>query len=312
MPDQEAPAPALRTRRAVRFTFELTIPALADPAFVWLPRPVSDAWQRELGSVLPGGLAVAEGTDAATQNRTVRLSLPPSAEERRLEVSFDVERTLRREPAPPEEPFATPPATDPALARYLAPTSKVPLSGAIVDEARALAKVGDPPLLVARRAFEHLLATYGYDAGGCTPERFDTLGNLAAACDLKSGTCTELHGLFVSCLRVLGVPARFNFGFNLPREAREGRVKGYHCWALVALPGGAWLPVDVSEAWKRPELKSFFFGGLDADRVAFTFDRDVTLSPPQEGGPLDKFIFPYAEARGAALPIGLGFRFAEL
>ena len=46
------------------------------------------------------------------------------------------------------------------------------------------------------------------------------------------------------------------------------------------------------------------FGGLVLERaaVAVSRGRDLTLSPPQKAGPLNYFIYPYAEADGKTVP----------
>jgi len=42
-------------------------------------------------------------------------------------------------------------------------------------------------------------------------------------------------------------------------------------------------------------------GAIDADRVMFTYGRDIRLSPEQKGGPQNYFIYPYAESNGQAI-----------
>jgi hypothetical protein len=59
--------------------------------------------------------------------------------------------------------------------------------------------------------------------------------------------------------------------------------------------------VDASEAWKHPPRHDYYFGNLDADRVAFTMGRDLTLSPPQEGGPVNFRIYPLVQVDGRRL-----------
>ena len=59
-----------------------------------------------------------------------------------------------------------------------------------------------------------------------------------------------------------------------------------------------WIPVDISEAWKAKEKRDYFFGSLDANRVRFSTGRDITLSPKQNGPPLNYFVYPYIEIDG--------------
>jgi transglutaminase-like putative cysteine protease len=82
--------------------------------------------------------------------------------------------------------------------------------------------------------------------------------------------------------------------------AKSGTIPGYHCWAEF-YSGGEWVPVDASEAWKHPDRHDYYFGHLDADRVAFTSGRDLVLEPPQQGEPLNYLIYPYVEIDGAAV-----------
>ena len=58
------------------------------------------------------------------------------------------------------------------------------------------------------------------------------------------------------------------------------------------------MPVDASEASKHPDRHDYYFGHLDAARVAFTMGRDLVLKPPQNGEPLNYLIYPYAELDG--------------
>jgi len=94
------------------------------------------------------------------------------------------------------------------------------------------------------------------------------------------------------------IPARYEMGFSIPTDKHSGEVAGYHCWTDFYLKGTGWVPVDISEAWKHPEKHDYFFGAHDVNRVQFTMGRDITLSPPQQGQPLNYFVFPYVEVDG--------------
>jgi transglutaminase-like putative cysteine protease len=123
-------------------------------------------------------------------------------------------------------------------------------------------------------------------------------GDAVWACTSKRGNCTDFHSLFIGMMRSSGIPARFEIGFPLPDGKTEGDIGGYHCWAEFYLAGIGWVPVDASEAWKKPAKRDFFFGAHDTNRVFFTYGRDIRLSPDQKGDPLNYFIYPYAETNG--------------
>ena len=48
--------------------------------------------------------------------------------------------------------------------------------------------------------------------------------------------------------------------------------------------------MDASEASKHPDRHDYYFGHLDAARVAFTMGRDLVLKPRQNGEPLNYLI----------------------
>jgi len=127
-------------------------------------------------------------------------------------------------------------------------------------------------------------------------------GDVSWVCDSGYGNCTDFHSLFISLARASGIPARFEIGFPLPNDRHEGAVAGYHCWAYFYLEENGWVPVDISEADKHPEKKDYFFTNLNADRVAFSTGRDITLVPPAHAGPLNFFIYPHVEFDGK--PVG--------
>jgi len=97
-------------------------------------------------------------------------------------------------------------------------------------------------------------------------------------------------------LRSQGIPARFLIGFPIP-DADEGAIPGYHCWAEFHDEKRGWLPIDASEA-KKKGMADAYFGTIPNDRIEFTAGRDIVLSPPQRGEPLNYFVYPYAEAEG--------------
>jgi transglutaminase-like putative cysteine protease len=139
-------------------------------------------------------------------------------------------------------------------------------------------------------------------------------GDTNWVCDSRYGNCTDFHSLFLSLARSQGLPARFEIGFSIPNGKQEGPIAGYHCWAWFYLDDRGWIPVDISEADKHPELKDYYFGNLTADRVTFSTGRDLELVPKAQHAPLNYFIFPHVEVEGEVWPIEnveLQFEFKE-
>jgi transglutaminase-like putative cysteine protease len=127
-------------------------------------------------------------------------------------------------------------------------------------------------------------------------------GDSVWACDSKFGNCSDFHALFISMSRGNKIPAKFEMGFPIPTARGEGPVGGYHCWAWFYPDKKGWVPVDISEANRNPEMKEYYFGNLTEDRVHFTTGRDVDLEPRQKGAALNFFIYPYVEVDGVVHP----------
>jgi transglutaminase-like putative cysteine protease len=127
-------------------------------------------------------------------------------------------------------------------------------------------------------------------------------GDAVWACESGFGNCSDFHSLFISLARSNRLPAKFEIGFGLPDKRGEGEVAGYHCWAWFKPAGRGWMPVDISEANKHPEMKGYYFGNLTPDRVTFSTGRDLTLVPKQDGPAVNFLIYPYVEVDGQAWP----------
>jgi transglutaminase-like putative cysteine protease len=293
------------------FDYQVSIPPHDLDLDLWLPAPRTDPYQEVISTEIKSPVQLSRGEDPVHHNQILHGLLPTSKHPHDVMVRYEIERAVRRA-APPDARREATPQDEADLARFLAPDSRVPIEGPVVEGVVGVVSRDAPPRDRARQIFDNLLATLDYDSAGCTPERAHGLGDLAVACDIKRGTCTEFHGLFVAQARALGLPARFAFGFNIPRKP-EGQIAGYHCWSEVFLPEVGWFAVDVSEAWKRsdPNERGFYFGNLDANRVQFTTGRDVSLVPLQRTGTVDRFIFPLAELAGRREDVDLKFCFAD-
>jgi len=192
---------------------------------------------------------------------------------------------------------------------YLAADKLVPVTGLPAELAEKVTSGRTSQLDKARAIYDYVFDTLRYDKTGTGWGHGDVLW----ACDSKRGNCTDFHSLFIAMARSQGIPARFEIGFPLPADKTSSEISGYHCWAEFFNPQTGWVPVDISEAWKHPVKKDYFFGAHDADRVQFSVGRDLKLNPPQQGEPLNYFVYPYVEVAGQTYPnVLFAFSFADV
>ncbi|RTQ46618.1 transglutaminase domain-containing protein [Hymenobacter gummosus] len=294
-------APVVPCVRTFALDYQATVaaaPAGARALDLWLPVPHDDASQdiRELKIDSPYPFDIRPGQYG---NRVLHLRLSPaSAQPFTVALHCQVTRREHTNPLLPPAPGRKAPkeAADPDLNRWLAPDRLVPLDDSIrVWARRVVAQAGArTELEQARAIYNHVVGTVKYDKSGQGWGR----GDIYYACDARRGNCTDFHALFIGYCRALGIPARFSIGLPLPAERGQGEVKGYHCWAEFYTKTTGWVPIDASEAAKNPDKREYFFGHHDENRVELTRGRDLTLTPPQQGEPLNYFVYPYAELDG--------------
>ncbi len=169
----------------------------------------------------------------------------------------------------------------------------IPISEDIKKLAYSVIKNARTPEEKARNIYYHTLEKLDYDKSVPGWGR----GDFYYASEVCKGNCTDFHTYFITLMRNIGIPAIFEIGFPISKEKQKGKIEGYHCWASF-WNGTEWIPVDISEADKKPHLRDYFFGNLDPYRISFTIGRDLTLEPEQSGKPLNYFIYPYAELNG--------------
>jgi len=288
-------------RRSFEFTYKVSIaetPPGAKQLKVWLPYPKSDHNQEIFDIRISSPASATVYTEPRYGNAILYVSPPElQAAPLNLEMSFKVRRAeyLRKDlgqskPVPGG-------ALDPDVKKYLNPDRLVPVNEQVRQWSSEVIKGKKTDLEKARAIYDYTLATIKYDKSGEGWGR----GDILYACDAKRGNCTDFHAVFIGFCRAAGIPARFEIGFPLPEKRGSGEISGYHCWAEFYLNGYGWVPVDVSEAWKRPEKREYFFGGNDENRVLFSIGRDIVLRPQQQSTPLNYFIYPYVEADGKPL-----------
>jgi transglutaminase-like putative cysteine protease len=283
----------------VAFIYRAEIPSIAPDAHriqVWVPLPLRDAHQSVSHLSIRSNLKWRIVDLPRFGNRAAYFyAAAPIPAAVTVTIAFD---TVRREQAADMAlaARAIPEPTGGAFAPFLAPDRMIPLGGRIAKVAAGLDYHGSSTLQQARTIYQYVTASMTYVHRGKGVGHGDAL----FACDLHHGNCTDFHSLFIALARARGIPARFTIGMPLGTR-RSGEIPGYHCWAEF-YAGGVWVPIDAAKAWQMPARHNYYFGHVDAGRIAFTRGRDLELVPRQHGKPLNYFIYPYAEVDGMALP----------
>jgi transglutaminase-like putative cysteine protease len=272
---------------------------------LWLPYPVSDRNQSITEVTVSGDYSTsAVYTDNDYSTPMLYARWEKGAPGRKLTFSFQAKRNevIRRD-FPTKEA-----AWDPAdYAQYLGASKFAPTDGEVRLQAKKIT-AGKSTVLEKARAI------YGWTCENTFRDprtRGCGTGDVCSLLKNPGGKCADIHSLFVALARAAGVPAREMFGIRMGKKEREDITTWQHCWAEFYLPGYDWVPVDAAdvrkgmltenlklEDAKTAELRSYFWGGIDPYRLKLSVGRDLTLNPPQPGGPINYLMYPFARVGG--------------
>jgi len=276
---------------------------------VWIPAAQSDASQEVRIVSAKGDLPLKKAREAKYGNE---IYFAETGSATQAELHFDIKYDIvRHERAALTASAHVTPATLSAKERRedLQPDALVPVTGLPAELAAKVTEGKTQALDKARAIYDYVFTTMKYDKTGTGWGHGDVL----YACDAKKGNCTDFHSLFIAMARSQAIPARFEIGFPLPPDKHSAEIAGYHCWSDFYVDGKGWIPVDISEAWKHPEKRDYFFGSHDVNRVQFSMGRDLRLNPAQDGKPLNYFVYPYVEVDGQEYAnVSLAFSFADV
>ena len=306
-------AAAVSAQESRHFTFHYGFTVKAVPAGsllrIWIPAAHSDPFQDIKVVSADGDLPLHKTRESRYGNELYYAHASKGDKpELHFEVVYDVVRHPRLTMGAAVPHLADVKLDEKERKADLAPDQLVPTSGLPADLAVKVTAGKTTQLEKARAIYDYVFDNMKYDKTGTGWGRGDVL----YACDARKGNCTDFHSLFIAMARSQLIPARFEIGFPLPPDKHSSEIAGYHCWSDFFEPAHGWIPVDISEAWKHPEKKDFFFGAHDTNRVQFSMGRDLVLNPKQDGPPLNYFIYPYVEVGGKEYPnVSLAFSFAD-
>ncbi len=294
---------------AGEMSIAVTVDAPADntDTKLWVPLPVSDKFQTIEDVKIEGNFA-HQGIykEKTTGNSMVFADWSTApAEQRQLTLTFKV-TTHKRE----NRDFVDRGLPIPSnVKQFIKAEAMVPTGGRVKkigDEAAAgKVKVSEK----ARSVYDWVVDNTFRDPAvqGCG------VGDVEQTLDKKGGKCTDISSVFVAIARSAGIPAREVFGIRLGKDdGISDMTGGHHCWAEYYVPGAGWVPADPADVRKAilvnklendpaeaGKYREYYFNAVDPYRIAVAMGgRGYYLNPPQKGGPLNYFMYPYAEIDG--------------
>lgn len=301
-----------QSQRHFTFHYAFTVKNLSasEHVRIWIPAAFSDDFQEVKVISGKGDLPLKKTRESEYGDQMYYAETSkPKQSELHFEIVYDVVRHEHLTLGVYSPHLAAVSLSPKEQKRFLAPDALVPVTGVPAELAVKVTAGRTSTLDKARAIYDYVFSTMRYEKTGTGWGRGDVL----YACDAKKGNCTDFHSLFIAMARSQGIPAKFEIGFPLPADKNSGEIAGYHCWAEFFDPQHGWIPVDISEAWKHPEKKDYFFGAHDDNRVQFTTGRDLELSPKQAAKPLNYFVYPYVEVGGKEYSnVSTAFSFADV
>lgn len=272
-------------KRRVTYRFNIDVPTQgdvrpADTVRVWMPYPIES--RRQSRVILRGfsgaDTAIISGPDRSVHN-TIYMAAPAAPDTTRFsyEASFDVAAQYFA----PEflEAAIRPYRTDSELyRRYTAFDS--PHVICLDSLAKAIVGSETNPYRQSELVYDFINANYPW-AGA---REYSTIPSIPAyVIETGHGDCGQVALLYISLMRSLGVPARWESGWMLhPGE------KNLHDWAEVYFQNVGWVPVDLSfgrygrvaDGDFSPAQK-FYSTGIDGYRLAANLGVNGPFFPPK-------------------------------
>lgn len=290
--------------------FKVTVDATSDSDNVrlWIPYPVSGDYQDIEDVKIDGNF---DHQSILAEGKTGNLALyvewdNPLNEQRYVTFSFKASSFERKKGA-----YS---ATEPLIPEYIKPfleeTKFIPTGGEVRKIALEATK-GKTSIAEKHKAiYDWVVENTKRDPSvkGCGT------GIVEKVLTKRSGKCTDLSSVYVALARAAGVPSREVFGLRLGKKKGESDLTGgHHCWAEYYQPGYGWIETDPADVLKfiyvnkidlkqADDVRNYYLNSVDSNRIVLgRGGRALNLNPPQNDGPLNYFMYPYAEVNGKSL-----------
>lgn len=308
----------------VDHSITVSLPEGTHDVSVWFPLPREEP-EQELANLRIEAPDGWRQTTDRNGNRYVYCQVASATGKLTLRTRFEV---VRREQNVAVDPSRTRPLTDAERAQFAADLKSdryVVIDEPIRKLAAEICGSEDNPVRVARKLYDWTLDNVEYWVKDPSRWKASPVGSSEYCLTSRTGNCTDFHSLWTALARARGIPTRMEYG-SIFKPALNGvdRDASYHCWPEFYAPGIGWVPHDVAVAdifngpitldanntekvalttasgYEGPSTAwvEYYFGNLDARRVAWTMGRDLTLEPPQQGGPVNAVAKGYVEVDG--------------
>ncbi len=236
---------------------------------VWIPVPVVDHAQEVTAFRVVSPLPYRITKEPVWGNRSVFVEADEMGE---LEILLKFRITRKREE----------PGRDPSLdpKKCLEPSEWEVWNRDIEKFTDQVVGSERDPEKVARRIYDAVIERTKYIDGVCGR------GVSVLTFEQKVGRCDEFHALFRSMLMYKGIPASWEQGIILPYPSELKSEDSYEADCLKTISwvkfynGKRWIPVDLAEAKRRPDLREFYFGNIPPNRIRLSRGRGFKLEPP--------------------------------
>ncbi len=319
-------------REARQATFEarhelkVTLPEEAKRVRVWLTIPQDVPEQKATDFKVESPFPFRIERDATEGNKFLYIeAVDPKVKDFTVVNTF---RLTRREVLNELDPKRTRPLSDAErkeLARFLEPNRHVIIDERIRRLAAEIVGRERNPVRAARKIYDWIIDYADYWVKDPSGKKASPVGSTEYCLTTRTGNCTDFHSLWASIARAAGIPTRIIYGSFFKKELDGKDIdQSYHCWIEFYAPAIGWVPHDAALAdlfadeialtpensvlvqrttgsgyfGKDPRAVDYYFGNLDERRVTWSVGRDLTLSPKQEGEPVNAMAKAYVEIDG--------------
>ena len=220
------------------------------------------------------------------------------------------------------------------FAKYLEANKHVVIDNEIKKLTDEIVGSETNPVLAARKLYDWVLENVEYWVKDPKNKKASPVGSTSYCLTFRTGNCTDFESLWASLARARGIPTQIVYGSFLKPDLRaQDQDQSYHCWAEFYAPGLGWVHHDVAVAdlyhgdfpvnadnerllrltvadgvfGNDPAKVNYYFGNLDERRVVWSRNRDLTLTPRQDGEPVNALPKAYVEVDGKVHPEGTGW-----